>query len=91
MGGGARAVTGSGSYHARELGVGWKISPRYEIQAGQTQELANIREPGIIQHVWMTIPQDAWRVCILRAYWDDDKEPAIEVPYGDFFCNGWIS
>lgn len=26
---------------------------------------------------------------MLRAYWDGATEPALEAPYGDFFCNGW--
>jgi hypothetical protein len=26
---------------------------------------------------------------VLRAYWDHADEPAIEVPLGDFFANGW--
>jgi hypothetical protein len=26
---------------------------------------------------------------VLRAYWDHESEPAIEVPLGDFFANGW--
>jgi hypothetical protein len=30
-----------------------------------------------------------WRSLILRFYWDGDPEPAVEVPYGDFFCQGW--
>lgn len=30
----------------------------------------------------------AYRDCLLRFYWDDEKEPSIEVPLGDFFANG---
>ena len=26
---------------------------------------------------------------ILRFYWDNETEPSVEVPVGDFFCNGW--
>ena len=26
---------------------------------------------------------------VLRAYWDGADEPAVEVPFGDFFCSGW--
>jgi hypothetical protein len=25
----------------------------------------------------------------LRFFWDDEMTPSIEVPIGDFFCNGW--
>ncbi len=31
---------------------------------------------------------EAYRDTILRVYWDDEAEPSIEVPLGDFFCNG---
>jgi hypothetical protein len=39
----------------------------------------------------MTTHQDNWRTLVLRAFWDGSAEPAIEVPYGDFFCSGWGS
>jgi len=26
---------------------------------------------------------------IIRMYWDNEQEPSVEVPLGDFFCNGW--
>jgi Protein of unknown function (DUF2961) len=26
---------------------------------------------------------------VLRMYWDDEQTPSVEVPLGDFFCNGW--
>ena len=27
---------------------------------------------------------------VLRMYWDGEAEPSVEVPLGDFFCNGWV-
>jgi hypothetical protein len=30
----------------------------------------------------------AYRDTILRMYWDDEITPSVEVPLGDFFCNG---
>jgi len=30
-----------------------------------------------------------WRAQILRIYWDDDPQPAVECPIGDFFALGW--
>jgi hypothetical protein len=45
-GGGARATTGTGANAARDLGVGWKISPSVTIEAGVECELAaSIGEP----------------------------------------------
>ena len=75
---------------ARDLGQGWKINPFIKIQAGQTFTLAEMEGPGAIQHIWMT-PTGNWRFSILRIYWDDEKEPSVECPVGDFFGQGWNS
>jgi hypothetical protein len=34
-------------------------------------------------------PTGNWRFSILRIYWDDEKEPSVECPVGDFFGMGW--
>jgi len=34
-------------------------------------------------------PTGKWRFSILRVYWDDETEPSIECPVGDFFGMGW--
>ena len=34
-------------------------------------------------------PTGNWRFSILRFYWDDETEPSVEVPVGDFFGMGW--
>ncbi len=75
---------------ARDLGQGWKINPYIRIPAGQTFTLAEMEGPGAIQHIWMT-PTGNWRFSILRIYWDDEKEPSVECPVGDFFGQGWNS
>ena len=73
---------------ARELGVGWKVNPYVHIEPGQTFTLAEITGPGAIQHIWMT-PTGNWRYSIIRFYWDDETQPSVEVPVGDFFGMGW--
>ena len=73
---------------ARDLGQGWKVNPFIHIEAGQTVTLAEIDGSGAIQHIWMT-PTGTWRFSIIRFYWDDEKEPSVEVPVGDFFGMGW--
>ncbi|GAA3616438.1 glycoside hydrolase family 172 protein [Microlunatus ginsengisoli] len=88
-GGGARATEGTGAHAARDLGPGWKISPSVDVQPGSTYVLGEIDGPGKITHIWITTHPDHWRRLVLRAYWDGAEEPAIEVPYGDFFCSGW--
>lgn len=72
---------------ARDLGQGWKVNPFIIIEAGETVTLADIDGPGAVQQMWMT-PTGIWRFSILRIYWDDEKEPSVEVPVGDFFGMG---
>ncbi len=86
---GGKAIEGTGAYAARDLGQGWKISPSIIIPPQQTITLADIQEPGAIQHIWMTTYPSHWRRLVLRAYWDGEEHPSIECPYGDFFANGW--
>lgn len=85
---GGRASDGTGSEAARDLGVGWKISPSVVIEPEETLTLADIKASGAIQHIWLT-PTGHWRFAILRIYWDDEKRPAVECPVGDFFACGW--
>ena len=87
---GGMAVTGTGEKAARDLGQGWKISPSVRIKTKETFTLAEIKEPGAIQHIWMT-PTGNWRFLILRMYWDDETTPSVEAPVGDFFACGWGS
>ena len=66
----------------------WDARP---IPVGQTLVLADLKGPGRITHIWCTIAdQDRWysRLLTLRIYWDDEKEPSVESPIGDFFAVG---
>lgn len=74
---------------SRDLGQGWKVRPCIDLKAGETTILADIKGPGMITHIWITCAQKSYRDCILRFYWDEENEPSVEVPLGDFFCNGW--
>jgi hypothetical protein len=85
---GGMATEGTGARCARDLGTGWKISPSITIQGGESFELADIQGPGAIQQIWMT-PTGNWRFTILRIYWDDQEQPSVECPVGDFFACGW--
>lgn len=73
---------------ARDLGVGWKVNPYIIINPGETITIAEIEGSGAIQHIWMT-PTGNWQFTILRFYWDDEKEPSVEVPVGAFFGMGF--
>ena len=73
---------------ARDLGQGWKVNPYIRIKPGETFTMAEIDGMGAIQHMWLT-PTGNWRFSILRIYWDDETEPSVECPVGDFFGMGW--
>ncbi|HEV2127969.1 MAG TPA: glycoside hydrolase family 172 protein [Thermomicrobiales bacterium] len=86
---GGMATTGTGADAARELGQGWKVSPSINIGGHETVTLADIDGAGAVQHVWLTVHPQHWRRLVFRCYWDDEEQPSIEVPVGDFFCSGW--
>jgi hypothetical protein len=86
---GGMATEGTGSHASRDLGQGWKVSPSINIKGNSLVTLADIEGPGAIQHIWLTVHPTAWRTLILRFYWDNEETPSVEVPVGDFFCNGW--
>lgn len=82
------ATEGTGAPHARGLGQGWKVSPSVRIKVGETFTVADIAGSGAIQQIWMT-PTGPWRFSILRIYWDDQEQPSVECPVGDFFGAPW--
>ena len=86
---GAMAVEGTGANCARDLGQGWKVSPSVNIPAQSTFTMADITGTGAVQQIWMTLHPQWWRTMVLRMYWDGEESPSVEVPVGDFFCNGW--
>ena len=87
-GGMATLAEGTAAEAARKLGQGWKVNPYIHIKPGEDFTLAEIDESGIINHIWMT-PVGEYRLMILKIYWDDETEPSVEVPVGDFFAAGW--
>ena len=52
--GGGRAIEGSASYAARDLGMGWKVNPYLIVQPGETVTLADVQGQGAIKHIWIT-------------------------------------
>lgn len=86
---GGMATTGTNVEYARDLGQGWKVSPSIFVQSGEVFTLGTIDGAGAISHIWMTAFPKYWRHLILRFYWDGEEQPSVEVPFGDFFCNGW--
>ena len=88
-GAGGAATGGTGAAAARDLGLGWKVSPSIDLMPGTSAALADIAGPGAIRHLWLTTDRNALRTLVLRMYWDEETLPSVEVPLGDFFCNGW--
>ncbi|MEN8116112.1 MAG: glycoside hydrolase family 172 protein [Bacteroidota bacterium] len=87
-GGMATLEEGNAAHAASELGQGWKVNPYIFIEPGEEYTLAEVEGEGAIQHIWMT-PVCDFRLVIIRFYWDDETEPSVEVPVGDFFASGW--
>jgi len=60
------------------------------IEAGQSAVLADLKGPGAIHHIWVTIAAESFygRKIVLRTFWDGEPEPSVEVPIGDFFGVG---
>lgn len=56
---------------------------------GESFTLADLEGPGIISRIYFTFtrkwPRTAPRGLELLAYWDDEKEPSVCSPLGDFF------
>ncbi|HEU5129639.1 MAG TPA: glycoside hydrolase family 172 protein [Glycomyces sp.] len=86
---------GAGGAAASLLGPGRKGRAYLPLPAGETLTLADIDGPGVIRHVWITVPATTpagpfvLRDLVLRAYWDGEATPSVEAPLGDFFLNGF--
>ncbi len=74
---------------ARDLGRKWKVRPCITIPPETTATIMDVDGPGVIQHIWITVRNTFYRDLILRMYWDGEEAPSVEVPLGDFFCNGF--
>lgn len=61
------------------------------MQPGEIREIANIEGPAVMSHIWFTLSRAADYVlkdCVLRIYWDEETEPSVECPIGEFFGLG---
>ena len=68
---------------------GRKGAPNTPIKAGESVVLADIQESGTIRRMWMVLWKPyapALRGLKLEMYWDGAEKPAVQVPFGDFFC-----
>ena len=88
---------GRGGMASSGLGPSRKGSPCIpQIAPGETVTLAEMKGPGMIQHIWITVTDRTsdrnryvLRDLVLRMYWDGEEAPSVESPLGDFFCCGF--
>jgi len=90
----ARAITSTDpNYHGNYDRITYVVPD-------ETKVLADIKGPAVIRHIWLTFNEArpnwleaggsaAPNEIVLRMYWDDAKEPAVEAPIGDFFGAGF--
>jgi hypothetical protein len=79
---------GKGGSTASPIGVGRKGRPAVLLKkGGEVQTIAEIKGPGCLRHIWMTLRLDPrlLRGALIRIYWDERSYPSVEVPLGDFF------
>ncbi len=65
---------------------------RINIPEGKTAVITDINGPGLINRIWFTVDsRDPFflRRILIRMYWDNEKNPSVEVPMGDFFGTGF--
>lgn len=60
---------------------------------GETHTLLETEGPGRINHIWLTLANFPHHYTVLRdlvflIYWENSEAPSVEVPLGDFFCQG---
>ncbi len=58
---------------------------------GETTVLADLKGPGVVSHIWMTIADNEYgwpRLLRLRVYYDGSETPSVDAPVGDFFAVG---
>ncbi|WP_130837311.1 glycoside hydrolase family 172 protein [Lachnoclostridium sp. Marseille-P6806] len=88
---------GRGGMEAGVLGPSRKGSPCLrDIPAGAEIVLGEMEGPGMINHIWVTVADrtteaDCFvlRDLVLKIFWEDEGDPSVEAPLGDFFCCGF--
>ncbi len=64
---------------------------RINLKTGQTAVLMDQKGQGLIKRLWIRIDEtnrDLMRGLLLRMFWDNNEEPAVSVPFADFFSLG---
>lgn len=64
----------------------------FTLLPGEKRTILDASQPGCVKHIWMTVGNGGehfLRRIVLRAWWDGEDSPSIEVPLGDFFGIGF--
>jgi len=64
---------------------------RVEVGPGDSYIVADLSGPGRIVHMWFTLSTkepDYLRTTRLKIYWDENVQPAVDTPFGDFHALG---
>jgi hypothetical protein len=88
----ARAATFENPTGARGAGGsahgGRKGAPNRRVAPGERVVLADIEGPGIVRHLWLTVPRarpERMRALVLEVRYDHRTEPSVAAPVLDFF------
>jgi Protein of unknown function (DUF2961) len=61
------------------------------VEPGATATILDVQGAGVVTHLWFTINSEDdhhLKNLVLRAWWDGESTPSVEVPIGDFFGLG---
>ena len=73
-----------------KVGNGAKGYPYHVIKAGESVTILDIKGPGVINRIWMTlsdlyhIPEEH-RALKIEIFWEGSNKPAVSAPLEDFF------
>jgi D-arabinan exo alpha-(1,3)/(1,5)-arabinofuranosidase (non-reducing end) len=60
-----------------------------ELSPEESYTIADVEGPGIINRIFFTIiprpPKNNYRALVIKIYWDDEENPSVLSPLGDFF------
>ena len=65
-----------------------RARPSRQLRPDERLVLADIEGPGVIRHVWMTVPlapPERLRGLVLEVFYDGAADPSVSVPLVDFF------
>ncbi|HEX8811426.1 MAG TPA: DUF2961 domain-containing protein, partial [Terracidiphilus sp.] len=61
------------------------------VEPGHSATLLDVTGAGVVTHIWFTIASNDphhLKNLVLRAWWDGESTPSVEVPIGDFYGLG---